>query len=668
MKISARLRRLVASSLLVTGVAGMFPMIPASHAAAPTLYERMRTMTEREFLIGQNPIRPRVTDPGVAAFIAATYEPHEGEILPADVTIALSGDTSFCEPQPLQSGVFAYPPDVDEVPGGTRKRLGGITRCPQVRGQIGRLAGTEMQLRALGNDLMLIAAGQEQPVTGPDDITMQLVPRAQGLTGIWRAGLPESGLRLRTEPIPERGGIEASMQELTTALFTLESADGNRERLIAAVNRYRLGGYRFVDGQRLHEFPAPPQAQTGEGPGTPGQHVYERWPGVEMALSHIWMELSGTVIPDPPLAPGDVLLFSIPEGYQELLPGNVRLWAYLEQTKDNELSGDVGLTWVLPEPTLPSLCVNTGAGCQPILPGRYPPSPQDGTALCTSPAARRGYLCRNIESDGATCKQIVEAEDGVIILAGCTAPGEIREMESGPDSCDRIEWREDAEFGSLPTEASAEAGAVCDPNVTTEYLNTIGNNACYFNTCLKEQTNNGGFLPRDSGGTAQAGTQPTVSCVQPDPLLGSLDIAQSFRPWMPPPYRQRLVMKQLQIALCAGMGMASLPGLCAFPIQQGLGQPQDGLAGAPGSAIGQNDERGQAVIDIRNGTDALGTRIGTRLLTDYLSQRSSVLAGVINRATALLKEFTHVRFPQEMCPFNDADGAQLLQTDQCTPP
>ncbi len=656
------------SSILVLVLAFISVLPGRSHAQSASLYDRIHAITENEFLLGSNPQRPHTADPAVQSFISTTYRPDEGPLLPGDIPLALSGDISFCEPQPPPltpdaQGRYLWPSE-SNIAGTdantTRRRLVKtyyvIDRCEAVRNDVRKLAVREMRLRTLAQDLQLIAAAYEQPIMESPDLGIRTISRTRGLINIWRAGGNAGRGTPRGHTIPTTGRMAAKFTFLGTVLRALETSVTGREQLIAAVNRYQLGGYRYARGDRdgdWEDFPGAPVRGPFEAVGTERQYILWNWEGVEDALDQIWQSLRSTDF-DPPLEEGDIVTFQAPAEYQDLLPDNVRFWGYVEKLEGGEVSGDAGLTWILPEPTLPSLCTD-GTACAPIAGGQYPPEPVAGTALCTQPLARQGYLCRSFEAPGASsCSDITRAP-GTIILAACAPGAEPHVTERGPDSCRGIQWHENA------------PAPVCTPGADrTEYRNSIGNNVCFFDTCLEEQTDDG-FIPRDTGITVQAGTSPVISCIRPDLQLGSLDVAPVFRSWAPPPYRPTLLVRQLETALCAGMAPSGLSSACGFPLLQGLHQVQAGVLGPAEAVSNRGNERAQAIFDLQDRTDALGARVATRLYLDYMTQRADTLAGIIRRATRMFDQFPRATFPEQMCPFNDTDGANLLQTLECTP-
>ena len=85
-----------------------------------------------------------------------------------------------------------------------------------------------------------------------------------------------------------------------------------------------------------------------------------------------------------------------------------------------------------------------------------------------------------------------------------------------------------------------------------------------------------------------------------------------------------------------------------------------------GGALAGQGELYAAQQDIQESVDALAARIGTRFYTTYLNQRASLLTGIVTEAANLLENFTHVQFPSAMCPLNDANGANFVQTPLCT--
>src|SRR5437868_3968365 len=51
-----------------------------ANAQTTSLYSRIRSITDSEFLLGENPDKPHTADPSVRSFISTVYVPPEGPV------------------------------------------------------------------------------------------------------------------------------------------------------------------------------------------------------------------------------------------------------------------------------------------------------------------------------------------------------------------------------------------------------------------------------------------------------------------------------------------------------------------------------------------------------------------------------------------------------------
>jgi len=391
----------------------------------------MKTIVEREISV------PGL-DPEVTAYIRAIFRKQllsEG-IAPADVERRV----------PKEADISAILRDEwTDVCGRLEGHEGPANRldCLTIVERVRRLASDEMRVRKLGRLLQAEASGYELPISDLPGRSAQVAADLRGILNIWGAGggavaTSQSGTMVRVTSLAPR--IKANpalyrqlLGDVGSALTTLDG-----EERVAAVWRYQYG-VRLVRNERAPRFPAPhTYTLSDSGPGTERQFLFHRWdddPDLEGKLLAVWQEMLAAAADPrfftPPLRSGETALLVFPEELQNLLPGNILLWARIDADSIHPM-GDVGLQWHVPlEPVLPSLT----HGEQPILGGTYPPAPVknamsgstapslpvDGDGLCTSPAGMRGYLCRPIDPPDATerCPAPADLPPHTISLVWC---------------------------------------------------------------------------------------------------------------------------------------------------------------------------------------------------------------------------------------------------------
>ncbi len=834
------------------------PTLAGAAGAGTSIYRHMRDITAQEILADGEP-GERDAAPLVKQWISALYTLEEGEVRVSDIPQALNDDIGFCEPQPPIDDWDG----LSDVPGQYRAAL-SPSQCIIVEKEIQDLAKGEMDVRTLAADLRAIAGGYEQAVMNPD-VTGNLLLRASAITRIWRAGQSGTGgaLGYRTRKVPKSAVMEQAFEDLSDELNELVGPGGDDEQLVAAVTRYWLGGYRFVGGQRTEEFPPPLEARVGEELGTEPQYLYHRWDKVEEILDRIWMNLPD-LGEERALDDGEIALYEFPAAYQAKIPGGAQVWAYHEQNGD-DLSGDVGLNWLEPlKAVVPSPCdrdpVDPNSPCGVIGGGIYPLAPRPGTALCTHPLARLGYLCRPLQGPANECEEQIEPIPGKIILAACTTPGGDLITDPGPLSCDDVDWKDPKQFdpetecdvdfscksgpfsggitrlkegngridvsvspvtdvparyialhelvharffcsrepgynlygfptvdetlteqqkqqlgcciregeayrvsceimakdgifegepmsslgipmneqtcSELFTNYSCEqrfetacpntigfdrftpdeelrfleevnqlgmerapddvartcgemvdelTGAVkdpyvaaaireieqmgdkpCDPHETTEYENTIGNNMCYFDQCVRQSTQHRLFPARLPAGTQDQGNA-TDTCVRPDPMYETISTTiGTGRTWTMPPYRVEMLVREMDRALCTGLAPSALPVLCSFNAAAGIQYVQQSPADVSAFLLDLQKERQEAIDDLRDVLAAVGARVGNRLYSRYLQGFGDSLAELPRAAADLLENFPRATFTREMCPRSGTQ--EFLLGETCSEP
>lgn len=664
-------KRMRNNGAILTALLLLLPF--STEAASPTLYELMRDASRTELMFNTD---DRIEVEGtVKNFVSHITKATDAFIVPNDIDLAFRRDYQrLCGSHPE-----------------ARKDAGN---CAVFAETLRDEARAEELTRALGRDLQIIASGYEMQVDGYPGRQTNLPTRYLSLLALWRAGtggqvLAQTGLLIRYEPMPE--GLEATFATLASALDTLEKPD----EFTAAVWRYQHG-YRLVRGDREEEgFPPPEILESG--PGAERQYLAKRWESVEAALEALDTVLLSTEI-DPPLRDKEIVFFSVPPMYQDLLPANVIVWAYFEQHGEEfegDTSGDVGLQWRIPlEPVKPALLANPedtcagatpgdhGGECPGIPGGRYPPPPEkeeengervpmDGRGLCTMPFARLGYLCRPILTAKGTCPEPQDPPPDKILLTRCQMDPAGTRTNRGPDICQSFGYRIPANDGAPPIPEGEQPDEICTPNRETWYVNSIGNHMCYIGQCIEQSMESRRLIAGRSPFTVQDEAFPWDSCEGRDPLFAILltpppaSGTSSF-----PDYRPALLIKNLDLALCQmnGLPPQTPPVLCSFDARRRLHLPTELTFLTASGLTDQSTELAQAVLGLQRLSDGLGARIGTTLFQRYLRRSVRPFEEITTIAAELLENLTKITFARDMCPRNAAEENALKDHEKCLPP
>lgn len=210
--------------------------------------------------------------------------------------------------------------------------------------------------------------------------------------------------------------------------------------------------------------------------------------------------------------------------------------------------------------------------------------------------------------------------------------------------------RKDPRIDGFLRELSEVGREVCAPKSETEYVNSIGNNACFFDRCLERS-----FEAHNTVGGRQALTTydqayPQGPLAKEQQNFATLLALPSFQPFTLADYRPAFLVKIFDQVFCDGLAPQGLPVLC---IQRhprsanAIGRTADTLVQTRAE---ENDARAQEIQLSQELATAVGLRMGNRLYAKYLGFRSAQLATIVQAATRYLTAFTKVEFPQEMCP------------------
>lgn len=403
----------------------LLPDAALAKDAGKTLYERMRSVTQREKLLA--PDDNLITDAPLKKFAVGTGLPQDtGEITTEDIDPLLRGSDAPCTKNPAL--------------------------CPQTRESASSLILREQWLRSLGNDLQIIASSYESPLLG--DTAIPITARMQAIGQMWKADVetdetpPGANVQFR---MAEEGTVSGGFAALGDDLRKLvgDNGDGfdDDTLLTAAVWRYRFGGERWVNEIE----------QQGGADEQPEQALlHEHFPDIENDLRSIRDALVSSLGTADLPTKGQSVSFTFPSSLNDSLPENVRVWAFVERTKEEQIISDAGLQFVnATEPVQPLLCKRPeGAEGQPdakdctIVPGgRYPPArPKDAPhPLCNNPLMAGGYLCNPIKKEKSQdCANDVSGNG--FTLTRCESGEKPKETPAGGDVCEDPSWQRGSAF------------------------------------------------------------------------------------------------------------------------------------------------------------------------------------------------------------------------------
>ena len=312
----------------------------------------------------------------------------------------------------------------------------------------------------------------------------------QGDTDLIQSPIAEIKVRGKTYEVDMTPYFNAVESELSS-LKTGAGAKEDREQFVGAVWRYRHG-FQYVKNE---------EGGCGNdklGDGTELQFIGARFCQLEQKLEDIY-DVVQTFTYDPPLKPNEIVLFPT-----KILDD---LSVYIWVRKD-----DVGLMWHMHlDPVLPSLdCSGSRSYAQPeppcdsattaILGGTYPPEledPEKDEGICSHPFAKRGYLCRPVDSIRCPVDPGSTATEEDIHLIGCKTPdmeAPYRWTEAGPNICNEGGWRGETQGLKTGTDTPG-----IDPDLEPDWCSN-----CYIDTfCGPCGPTEGFTLPKEIDGRIQ---------------------------------------------------------------------------------------------------------------------------------------------------------------------
>lgn len=431
-----------------------------------TLYKRIRAAVERETDLSK-------TELATQRFAAGAYYHHPIESSTKTETGQESYGTFVVNEKEVADAVKK---DVMSLCGNDHHRM---EACGRAQGTLEVLVERAAWVRGLGRRLQAVASGYEGAMYGYPGSPIDIAIRLSSIGAIWRAGndpfiQPIVESFLRAAPLPDRDFTENEVKELIGKMEDklVRKKDGpNGEKkkddteFVAAVWRYR-NGVKYVQNR---EGTCNPQA-LAQNP----ERTYQERRYCDPDTVDVEAELLAILAPvqswvqnslEPKKQTHEQIIFpSIVDKKK-----NITVWI-----RDD----DIGLQWyIATEPVQPALfippfidCIEGGTATKDcsemfenaiIRGGNYPepvpqdgsgsrvPEPKNGEGLCSHPFARRGYLCRSVESENCgliaeDSKKIDDDDIKDIVLAGCEPErfrNEVSRRLSGSDVCGIGGWR-----------------------------------------------------------------------------------------------------------------------------------------------------------------------------------------------------------------------------------
>ncbi|MFH1443962.1 MAG: hypothetical protein ABIG34_01055 [Candidatus Peregrinibacteria bacterium] len=208
----------------------------------------------------------------------------------------------------------------------------------------------------------------------------------------------------------------------------------------------------------------------------------------------------------------------------------------------------------------------------------------------------------------------------------------------------------------IPAMIEALNGA-CTPGCPTKYENTIGNNLCYIGQCVEQSIEQSRVIPGRMGLVVEDEAFPWDSCAVENTQAAGLIALPAISPPLMPAYNPRLLIESLDRALCQinGLPAATPPILCQFNYERRLNIPTDSYVTTSFSFAGQIEENLEPTESLQRMTQSIATRIGTSLLTRYLSWAGRALSDTLRAGNELMGAMAKTQFPQQTCPRNAAE-------------
>lgn len=192
----------------------------------------------------------------------------------------------------------------------------------------------------------------------------------------------------------------------------------------------------------------------------------------------------------------------------------------------------------------------------------------------------------------------------------------------------------------------------CSPACKARYENTIGNNVCYVAQCIEMSLENQRILPGRMTFTGGDEAFPWDAKTAADPLIGDVLTIPPLPETSFPAYRPAQLAADLDLALCQQNGQPLLfpPSRCDFNTNKQLGLAPESYFQLGFGITDQVAQRAESTLGLRTLGQAVGRRIGARLLADYLTHAGEAFRELIGDANLLTGKIGKIKFPKEMCP------------------
>jgi len=192
----------------------------------------------------------------------------------------------------------------------------------------------------------------------------------------------------------------------------------------------------------------------------------------------------------------------------------------------------------------------------------------------------------------------------------------------------------------------------CTPGCPTKYENTIGNNLCYIGQCVEQSIEQSRVIPGRMALVVGDESFPWDSCALENSQAGGMITLPAISPPLTPAYNPRLLVETLDRALCQlnGLPSSTPPILCQFDYQRRLNIPTSDYVSTVLSFASQIEENDTPTASLQRMTQGMATRIGTSLLTRYLSWAGTALSDTLRTGNQLLNSMEKTKFPLSTCP------------------
>ncbi|MCF7844706.1 MAG: hypothetical protein K9M03_02665 [Kiritimatiellales bacterium] len=215
--------------------------------------------------------------------------------------------------------------------------------------------------------------------------------------------------------------------------------------------------------------------------------------------------------------------------------------------------------------------------------------------------------------------------------------------ETCEDAINNMDPRVQMFRNSLPLVCSAECQA--------EYVNTIGNNACYIAQCTEESLETQRIIPGRMPFVSQDEAFPWESKAKDDPLIGSVMPIPPLPLTKIPSYKPELLVKEMDLALCqlSGLPILQPPHRCAFQAlrQIALRPASTSLLGY--GLVGQTSQAQEENWVVQNMASSIGARLGTTIYINYLERAGKAFWELVRGANELIGGISSLQFPNQSC-------------------